>query len=255
MSAIQTIRRHLRPIRRMAKVAHTRLLELPYLLRRASPGTQNWLIQKEVHYGGYVTDVARRQVSPLDGRSPAQLASGGMTGGDRMLHHGYGKTYAQYLEPFLSRGGLTLAEFGILKGTGLAVWCDLFPTARIIGFDIDLGHFEDNRAALLKRGAFQARQPEVFEYDQLLHGSEKLGLLLGGDKFDIVIDDGLHSVESIVTTWRSIRPHLSERFVFFIEDYAGLLDICGAEFDGCDTYAFGLMTVVSRGVSVNGLSV
>ena len=252
MSTIRAIRKTLRPVRRFAEAAHTRLLELPYLMRRPPMGSADWLIRSEVAYGGYDTGVARRRVSPLDGRTKEQLAFGGMTGGDRMLHHGYGKTYARYLAPFLNRADLTIAEFGILKGTGLAIWCDLFPTARVIGLDIDLGHFEENRATLVKRGAFKPSKPELHEYDQLLDGGEQLGRLLHGKTFDIVIDDGLHSTESIITTWRSVRPYLSERFVYFIEDYGCLLEVCGSEFDGCNSRAVGMMTVVSRGITVDG---
>ena len=75
-----------------------------------------------------------------------------MMGGDRMLHHGYGPTYARYLQPFVGARNLTVAEFGILNGTGLAIWCDLFTDARVIGLDIDLSHFEGNRSALERRG-------------------------------------------------------------------------------------------------------
>lgn len=251
MFTFSAIRKSLRPIRRLANTAHTRLLELPYRLRKAPIGSADWLIRSEVTYGGYTTNVPRKRTSPLDQRTREQLAIGGMTGGDRMLHHGYGDTYARCLAPFLGQANLTLGEFGVLKGTGLAIWCDLFPNARVMGFDIDLGHFEENRAKLLNRGAFKAQYPELYEYDQLLDGSELLGKLLGDNTFDIVIDDGLHSIESIVKTWRSVRPHLSERFVYLIEDYKGLLEICGAEFDGYDTNAVDMITVVSRGISVD----
>lgn len=218
-------------------------------MRRPARGTANWLIRSEVAYGGLVNDVARRQVSQLDSRSPEQLATGGMTGGDRMLHHGYGQTYARFLAPFLgSKRGLAVAEFGILKGTGLAIWCDLFPGARVMGFDIDLGHFEENRSNLLRRGAFKLNEPELHEYDQLVDSRDILAKIVRGQTLDIVVDDGLHSTESIVTTWRSVKPHLSGRFVYFIEDHEGLLDACGAEFAEYDCSAFGLMTVISRGV-------
>jgi len=225
-------------------------MELPYLLRRPLIGSAEWLIRSEIAYGGYVTDVVRRRVSPLDGRSLEQLAFGGMTGGDRMLHHGYGPTYARYLKPLLASKGLTIGEFGILKGTGLAIWCDLFPDARVIGFDIDLGHFEENRNALVGRGAFTCNQPELHEYDQLIDGKEHLRTILRGRTFDVVIDDGLHSRESIMTTWRSVAPHLSTQFVYFIEDFEGLLDVCSTEFAPFDCSAIGMMTVISRHVAV-----
>lgn len=248
MPSIRTLRRHLRPIRRLAQAAHMRLVELPYLLRRPSIGTADWLIRSEVRYGGYVTNVARQRVSPFDGRSAEQLASGGMTGGDRMLHHGYAPAYSHYLMPFLGVSNLTLAEIGILRGTGLAIWCDLFPKARVMGLDIDLGHFESNRAALEQRGAFKRNKPELHEYDQLISGEGRLRQILGGRTLDIVIDDGLHSPESIITTWRSTLPLLSPRFAYIIEDYAGLIDEMGQEFNGYDCRPFGMLTVISRGL-------
>ena len=78
-------------------------------------------------------------------------------------------TYA----PSLEAGTLIIAEFGILKGTGLAIWCDLFPDARVIGLDIDLGHFEENRSTLERRGAFKQNKPELHEYDQLVPGDDE----------------------------------------------------------------------------------
>ena len=247
MSAVRTIRRHLRPVRRLAEAAHTRIVELPHLLRRPPLGSSEWLIRSEVRYGGYVTNVARRHVSPRDTRTPEQLAFGGMTGGDRMLHHGYAPTYARYLQPFLGAKDLTVAEFGILKGTGLAIWCDLFASARVIGLDIDLSHFRENRPALERRGAFRHNQPELQEYDQLVSGQERLNQILNGKTLDIVIDDGLHSIELILTTWRAVEPFLSPRFAYLIEDFGGLLDAWAVRFLRYDRYAFGLLTVVSRG--------
>lgn len=249
MSAIRVIRRHLRPLRRWAEHLHVRMLELPFRYKQVQLGSADWLARTEIVYGGYVTDVPRRKVSIYDGRSTEQLTFGGMTGGDRMLHHGYGMVYARYLAPFLRQPGLTVAEFGILKGTGLAIWCDLFPNARIIGFDIDLAHFLGNRASLERRGAFKNNSPELYEFDQLVPDSERLAIDLKGAKLDIVIDDGLHSKEAIIAQWRAVQPHLASCFVYFIEDYEGLLDVCGDEFASFDAYTCGLMTVVSRGMN------
>jgi len=174
-----------------------------------------------------------------------------MTGGDRMLHNGYASIYAKYLAPFLNSDGLGVAEFGILKGTGLAIWCDLFPNARVIGLDIDLDHFENNRAKLIRCGALMTNSPELHTYDQLADDSTRVAEILGGQKLDIVIDDGLHSCESIIKTWRAIVPHLSPRFVFFVEDHARLPEKCASEFEGYDCRSFGLMTVISAGLQVD----
>ena len=155
MSAIRAIRKTLRPVRRLAEAVHTRLVELPYLMRTPARGSADWLIRSEVAYGGLVTDVARRRVSSLDTRSPEQLATGGMTGGDRMLHHGYAESYASYLAPLLGEQSLTVAEFGIPKGTGLAIWCDLFRSARVIGFvnEMLIAFFADKGGTYVDVGA------------------------------------------------------------------------------------------------------
>jgi hypothetical protein len=52
MSAIRAIRRTLRPIRRLAEAAQTRMIELPHLLRRSAFGSAEWLVRSEVKYGG-----------------------------------------------------------------------------------------------------------------------------------------------------------------------------------------------------------
>jgi hypothetical protein len=167
-------------------------------LQRRKRGSAGWLIRSEINYGGYVNNVAWRRESP---HGPAFLSH--MIGGDRMslAHHGYAPIYARYLAPFIGARNLTVAEFGILKGTGLAIWCDLFPDARVIGFDIDLSYFEEDRDALVKRGGFGRNQPDLHEYDQFVSGRERLGQILGSSTLDIVMDDGYHSTKSIVTTW------------------------------------------------------
>jgi hypothetical protein len=55
---------------------------------QAEPGTVEWLVGTEFKYGGIVTHVPRKKVSPKDPRTTSELNQGGMIGGDRMLHHG-----------------------------------------------------------------------------------------------------------------------------------------------------------------------
>ena len=98
---------------------------------------------KELEYGGYVINIPRNIVSNKDPRTKEQILWGGMTGGDRMskLHQGYAKIYAKHLRPFIQREKpVVLVEVGILRGTGVAIWSELFPNGRILGLDIDLGN-------------------------------------------------------------------------------------------------------------------
>jgi hypothetical protein len=214
--------------------------------RSSIPGSAPWLIGAEMQFGGVVTDVPRNKVSPRDPRTEAQLKSRGMSGGDRMLHHGYAEAYSRHLRPYVAnRRRITLAEFGILQGGGLAIWCDLFRTGRILGLDIDLGHINRNMGALRERGAFRHNAPELYEYDQFLDNERYIGEILGSDKIDVCIDDGFHSVESILTTMKSVYPHLAERFVYFIEDNDAVHRDIRNAFPELTVETCGEMTVVS----------
>lgn len=185
----------------------------------ASPGSVEWLKGAELKYGGMVTEVTRNKVSPADPRSKEEICEGGMTGGDRMRDHGYAAKYTEYLAPYIGADtNLVVAEFGILKGSGLAMWSELFPEARILGFDIDLSYTQKNMEFLMSQGAFVKTTPELFDYDQFVESSEYLGSVLNGAKIDICIDDGFHSVESIMCTMKSLMHHFAENFVLFVED-------------------------------------
>jgi hypothetical protein len=151
------------------------------------PGSFEWLALTEKLYGGL-------QLAALN------------QGGDRISHrlHNYGRCYAQFLKPFVGVfDRLTLVEVGILKGSGLAIWCDLFPKARVIGFDIDLSNFQGNRKTLEQLGAFKKNTPELYSFDQLnaTKAQTVLKEALGKECIDVAIDDGCHSIESIEITF------------------------------------------------------
>ena len=184
------------------------------------PGSTEWLVETEVKYGGMVRRVPSKKLSRLDPRISRSGESYMLGGGDRMLHRRYAKHYARFLDRFVQDRSqkVVICEIGILQGTGLAIWCDLFPNARCIGLDIDLSNFEGNRQNLLDLGAFSKNTPELYEYDQFEDSRDYLKEILTGDKIDICMDDGHHSDESIMTTIKSVLPHLNGEFVYFIED-------------------------------------
>lgn len=172
------------------------------------PGTIPWLALTELKYGGF-----------QDGGANSRLCQGG----DRMspFHHDYAPDYARFLKPWLSHAGpLTLIEIGILNGTGLALWCDLFPKARIIGLDIDTSNFHAHLPRLRHLGAFSQNIPEVHFFDQLdpAQMNRTLKSVLASDHANIVIDDGCHSIESIEKTFAALLPFLASRYTYFIED-------------------------------------
>jgi len=212
---------------------------------KSKRGSAEWLIGKEMLYGGLQINVRRNKVSPYDPRSEQQIKSGGMIGGDRMYHHCYAQYYARYLEPFIrSENKVTLMEVGILRGTGLALWCDLFPVGRIVGLDIDLKHYENNLKYLKSCGAFQWNFPESYEFDQFVDNRELLLKCLAGDAIDICIDDGFHSNESVIQTFESMLPCLSDKFVYFIEDNNTVSTQLSAQYPDFNVLRFGELTIV-----------
>ena len=201
-----------------------------------APGTWQWLALTEQQYGGFKTAVAQGQ----------------NIGGDRMspFFHGYGQTYEEFLKPFMAHREkrLTLIEVGILNGSGLAIWCDLFPNARVIGLDIDLANFAANRPMLEAAGAFSKNKPELFGFDQLDEPKAKrvLAEVLGETKVDMAIDDGLHSMESIRITLNAMIGHMAERFVYFIEDHFDTYDALASAYPQYRWSQRGEMTVLRR---------
>lgn len=90
-------------------------------------------------------------------------------------------------------------------GESLRMWKDYFPRAHIFGIDI-----RD------KTGLAEPRI-EIYQGDQsdqvFLH---ELALRLG--PFDIVIDDGSHHSEHVITSFNALFPHVAEDGFYVIED-------------------------------------
>lgn len=206
-----------------------------------------WLVQTENRFGGIQKGIPRKTVSPLDPRSPKELEQGGMIGGDRMSVLGYAPSYAEHLLPFVRSGQrVVLIEAGILRGSGLALWSDLFPNGRIIGLDIDLSHVRENLPALKSRGAFRGGDPELYEYDQFVDESEKVRTLLGGDRIDVYIDDGLHAEQTILQSFASVQPFLAKRCVCFIEDNAHVWWRLQERYPQYTVQRRGMLTILTR---------
>jgi hypothetical protein len=221
--------------------------------RQPKKGTTEWLVAAEVRYGGYVANVPQRKGSPHDPSSAVEIKNGGMIGGDRMSreHHNYASIYSTYLRSFIQRRRrIVVAEVGILKGTGLAIWSDLFPDCRVIGFDIDLSYIEDNMDNLRIAGAFWSNSPELHTFDQLAYNGDIVRDALNGDKIDILIDDGHHSDDAVLNTAKHFVPFLSDDFVYFIEDNEYCFKQLKRDYPTLIVRNFGELTVVTRRESI-----
>ena len=188
----------------------------------AAPGTALWLMRTEFRYAQGKLRSERKYKSIHDTRAKGSMIykTQGPVGGDRMIHHGYAHVYASFLRQFVRNrfANLTIVEVGILYGTGLAIWCDLFPSSRCIGLDLSLSFFHEYKNQVCRRGGFPNGLPEVYEFDQFADNRKMLADILSEKSIHICIDDGCHADAAILNTFDCIKPYLSEEFVYFIED-------------------------------------
>ena len=98
---------------------------------------------------------------------------------------------------------------------------------------------------LLSLGAFGDNSPELYEYDQLVDSTELLADILNGDRIDIFIDDGAHFDDTIMTTLRSSVPHLSDQFVYFVEDNADVHKTIEQAYPQYPIHVDGELTVIT----------
>lgn len=131
------------------------------------------------------------------------------TGGDRFHTGRFDMIYAKHLPA----DPKVIVECGVFKGNGLAVWCDLFPEARVIGLDIDVNTYEPTW--LKDMGAFTSNVPEVYQFDKY---KDSLGLVSEELEVDVLIDDSCHKTEGILLFLERALPYLSDNVVVFIED-------------------------------------
>lgn len=98
--------------------------------------------------------------------------------------------------------------FGYGKpGASLRVWRDFFPNATIFGADID------------NRVLFQEERIHTLYMDQLnVNSINEFWLQLNLKDFDIIIDDGLHTVEAAINLFSHSFQYLKSGGIYIIED-------------------------------------
>jgi 23S rRNA U2552 (ribose-2'-O)-methylase RlmE/FtsJ len=133
-----------------------------------------------------------------------------------LAHQGYVlDKWEQYLgvyecemAPFISAGRpISLLEIGVQNGGSLQIWKEYLPVgSRIVGIDINPD------CAQLKFDA----HIELHVAD----GTDKgeLDRVLGDNTFDVIIDDGSHRSDHIISTYRALFPRLKGGGKFVVED-------------------------------------
>jgi 23S rRNA U2552 (ribose-2'-O)-methylase RlmE/FtsJ len=132
-------------------------------------------------------------------------------GTDKAGHHNYTKHYQSH---FHSRrldkmnileigvGGHEIIDFG---GHSLRVWKKYFPKSMIYSLDIHEKRLNEKRIKI-----FQGSQTDSVFLNNML---EKIG-----GKLDIIIDDGSHINDHVITSFEILFPSLEDGGIYVVED-------------------------------------
>lgn len=133
-----------------------------------------------------------------------------MIGGDKGTIHSYIEDYEMLLAPYRLNHDTVMMEIGVLFGDSIRMWGEYF-TGKIIGLE---AHIRPEIDDLLNNPRFE-----------IIHGdatNPAITNVLSDYKFDVIIDDGVHSIESQVTSFNLFKDKMKSGGIYVIED---ILDI------------------------------
>lgn len=125
---------------------------------------------------------------------------------DKHNTHCYLEQYDTIFEEYKNKD-INILEIGILKGGSLSLWSEFFTSnSKIYGIDINLENLDKNvtypnNVTILKGDAYE--NADEFFKDLL---------------FDIVIDDGPHTLKSQIASFEIYSKKLKPNGIFVIED-------------------------------------
>jgi hypothetical protein len=121
-------------------------------------------------------------------------------------YHNYTEFYSQYLSP-LKEKPIKFLEIGIFRGASVKMWEKYFPNADLHFIDITFQNVEyfSNRSHY-----HLCDQSNPDQLKQFIHST-------GGD-FDVILDDGGHTMVQQITSFCILFPHIKNGGIYIIED-------------------------------------
>ena len=131
---------------------------------------------------------------------------------DKNTTHSYLQLYEQLLNSRRERARAVM-EVGVANGGSIALWHNYFPNAQVHGLDL-----QDNLPALLAN--YQKDYPRMtIHLKNDAYTNEMINKLkVYTEQFDFVLDDGPHSLESMMSLIKLYAPLLTSDGILIIED-------------------------------------
>lgn len=121
-------------------------------------------------------------------------------------YHNYTKVYAKYFDAIKDQP-LKFMEIGVYQGASVKLWEAYFPNADLHFIDIDLSRIPFKPARSHLHLADQANP------NQLLAVMNETG-----GEFDVILDDGGHTMNQQITSFKTLFPYLKSGGVYIVED-------------------------------------
>ena len=125
------------------------------------------------------------------------------------IHHNYLPTYQKYLESYRNQS-FRFLEIGFWKGASARMWQAYFPLATL--------HFIDNDPKFLSIAKELTSRCKLFILDQSNARELQAFLQRNGGNYDVIIDDGGHSMKQQMVSFNVLFPHLKSGGIYIIED-------------------------------------
>jgi predicted O-methyltransferase YrrM len=154
---------------------------------------------------------------------------------DRLLHRAAFIQKPPFLLKFYKRllfameeAPQSILEIGVKGGGSTALWKALFPSATVVGLDIDLQHWLTENRSPDEVIYVQGDQTDVVKLGEIV---KQYG------PFSIVIDDASHIGEEQAITMRCLLPHVRSGGFYVVEDIHACLKRRHAEHAEEDQWA------------------
>lgn len=122
------------------------------------------------------------------------------------LFHNYTDIYAKYFHSLRNKP-IKFLEIGILRGESVKLWEEYFTHADLHFMDIDFGRIR----YISDRSHYHlCNQESPEELQEFIAAS--------GGNFDIIIDDGGHTMNQQITSFQMLFPHIKSGGMYIIED-------------------------------------
>lgn len=121
-------------------------------------------------------------------------------------YHNYTEVYARYFKD-LRDLPIKFLEIGIWKGYSVKLWEDYFKNAELHFLDISLSAVEYTSS---RSHYHLADQSSVSDLEKFIAKT--------GGQFDVIIDDGGHTMEQQITSFCTLFPHVKKGGIYIIED-------------------------------------